>query len=81
MVQRSRCGGHNGRRYRFHRIIAARAVAQEPELAQQRALQGKIGLTPIAPANLETIELLDAWENRWFPIADASLARHYPAVL
>jgi hypothetical protein len=42
--------------------------------------QGKIGLTPIAPANLETIELLDAWENRWFPIADASLARHYPAV-
>ncbi len=28
----------------------------------------------------DQIELLDAWENHWFPIASAVLLRHHPAV-
>jgi hypothetical protein len=41
----------------------------------------KLGLEPSPPAqNPETIQQLDAWENKWFPIADASLARRFPAV-
>src|SRR5262245_46248741 len=34
--------------------------------------------TPVVEQNV--IISVDGWENRWFPIADATLARHYPAV-
>jgi hypothetical protein len=43
--------------------------------------RGKLGrLPPAAPRNDAIIDQLDAWENRWFPIADASLSRHFPVV-
>ncbi len=42
--------------------------------------RGRLGVTPVPPSDAKTIEELDAWENRWFPIADASLLRRYPAV-
>jgi hypothetical protein len=35
----------------------------------------------LAPAaDVQTITALDTWENQWFPIASASLARHFPTV-
>src|SRR4051812_38576713 len=42
--------------------------------------RGKLSVTPIPSTNGETIQLLDEWENRWFPIASASLSRRFPAV-
>jgi hypothetical protein len=36
------------------------------------------GMTPVAIAS--TTRDLDAWENRWFPIAQAAMTRCYPAV-
>ena len=33
-----------------------------------------------APANPRTLADLDTWENRWFGIAKATLARHHPAI-
>jgi hypothetical protein len=35
---------------------------------------------PPMPTDPAVINALDAWENEWFPVADASLSRHYPAV-
>lgn len=35
---------------------------------------------PKGAAGPETIGRLDAWENKWFPIASATLARHAPEV-
>jgi hypothetical protein len=32
------------------------------------------------PASADTIANLDAWENKWFPIAAATLERRFPAV-
>jgi hypothetical protein len=31
------------------------------------------------PTDMQTIQALDAWENIWFPITGAALARRYPA--
>jgi hypothetical protein len=44
---------------------------------------GKGRLLVARPAPLggaETLRALDAWENRWFPIAHAALGRRFPAV-
>jgi hypothetical protein len=35
---------------------------------------------PEAPGDTRTLLELDAWENRWFPIAQAALDRRFPAV-
>jgi hypothetical protein len=42
--------------------------------------RGKLSISAIPSTNVEAIQQLDQWENRWFPIAMASLARRYPAV-
>ncbi|HEX9295328.1 MAG TPA: hypothetical protein VF881_05820 [Polyangiaceae bacterium] len=42
--------------------------------------RGKLGISPLQPSDIKAVADLDAWENRWFPIADASLLRRYPAV-
>ena len=42
--------------------------------------RGKLSVTAIPVTNIEAIQQLDLWENRWFPIAMASLSRRYPAV-
>ena len=34
----------------------------------------------VAPADSGLLDDLDAWENRWFPIASATLERRFPAV-
>jgi len=48
-----------------------------------KLLQGvsrvKLDASP-ANASSNTIDKLDAWENRWFPIAMATLERRFPAV-
>jgi hypothetical protein len=41
-------------------------------------VRGEIVLPP--PADTKTIHEIDVWENRWFPIAEATLARRFPAV-
>jgi hypothetical protein len=35
--------------------------------------------TVLLPTDVQTIQALDTWENVWFPIASAALARRYPA--
>lgn len=35
---------------------------------------------PVVVADPKDAEQLDAWENSWFPIADATLSRHFPQV-
>jgi hypothetical protein len=46
-----------------------------------QALRGvRLGIRPIGAADVKTIEEIDAWENRWFPVADATLSRRFPAV-
>ena len=40
----------------------------------------KLAILPLGARDKNTIEKLDLWENRWFPIASASLARRHPAV-
>jgi hypothetical protein len=42
--------------------------------------RGRLAVVPVQPSDATTLEQLDAWENRWFPIADASLSRRFPAV-
>jgi len=41
---------------------------------------GKLAMLPAGPRDMETLLQLDAWENQWFPIAQAALERRYPAV-
>lgn len=42
--------------------------------------KGKLAVQPGAPRDIETLLRLDAWENQWFPIAQAALERRYPAL-
>ena len=42
---------------------------------------GRVKLDAHTPgADMSTLEKLDAWENRWFPVATATLERRFPAV-
>lgn len=41
---------------------------------------GKLAVLPAGPRDMETLLQLDAWENQWFPIAQAALERRFPAV-
>lgn len=46
-----------------------------------RAVAGeRINAPPAPPRDLAAIEWLDAWENKWFPIVDATLAHRYPRI-
>ncbi len=56
------------------------ADIQEGWTLLQALGRGKLGLLPLQPSDVTTLQELDAWENRWFPIAQASLLRRYPAV-
>ena len=40
--------------------------------------KGKLALLPSEPRDMETLLKLDAWENQWFPIAQAALDRRFP---
>jgi hypothetical protein len=42
--------------------------------------QSKLELLPDEPPGGDTLQALDAWENRWFPIARATLTHRYPEV-
>ena len=42
--------------------------------------KGKLAVLPNGPRDMETLLKLDAWENQWFPIAQAALDRRFPAV-
>jgi len=39
-----------------------------------------MAVLPVGPREMETLLKLDAWENQWFPIAQAALERRFPAV-
>lgn len=41
--------------------------------------ENRLDKLPSASANPALLSDLDAWENKWFPIANVSLAVHYPA--
>src|SRR5690606_35990413 len=45
-------------------------------------LAGRRGQIPrhAPPADPKLLDRLDAWENKWLPIAEASLGRHHPEV-
>src|SRR5688500_10283966 len=42
--------------------------------------RGKLAVLPTGPRDMETLLQLDAWENQWFPIAQATLDRRFPAL-
>lgn len=42
--------------------------------------KGKLAILPAGPRDMEVLLKLDAWENQWFPIAEAALDRRFPAV-
>lgn len=42
--------------------------------------RGKLAFLPAGPRDTATLLKLDAWENQWFPIAQAALERRFPAV-
>jgi hypothetical protein len=42
--------------------------------------KGKLAVLPAEPRDMEALLKLDAWENQWFPIAQAALDRRFPAV-
>ena len=42
--------------------------------------KGKLAVLPNGPRDMETLLRLDAWENQWFPVAQAALDRRFPAV-
>lgn len=42
--------------------------------------KGKLAVLPNGPRDMETLLKLDAWENQWFPIAQAALDRRFPAL-
>ena len=46
----------------------------------RRAVGEKLNIGPVPVRDPESIERLDAWENRWLPIARAALTHRYPAV-
>lgn len=53
----------------------------EEGFALLRGLTGvALAVLPAAPANPAIILDIDRWENEWFPVADATLARHYPEI-
>jgi len=42
--------------------------------------KGRLEVLPDEPRDMQTLLKLDAWENHWFPIAQAALDRRFPAV-
>ena len=40
----------------------------------------RLGRAPVPAASESDLVALDEWENKWFPIADAALARHFPDI-
>lgn len=70
---------------RVARLLAAHGLTDETLEEGWRLLQGltenRVPSRRGQPARSpELVEALDAWENRWLPIAQATLARHEPAV-
>jgi hypothetical protein len=39
-----------------------------------------LSLLPTVAADPQVVTEIDTWENTWFPVVDATLARHYPEV-
>src|SRR5262249_54920090 len=39
----------------------------------------RLGIRPLGLADKKVIDEIDGWENQWFPIADATLSRRFPA--
>jgi hypothetical protein len=65
--------------------LAAHGFTQADWDEGWRLLQTSVGEwlgrpQPVKPADPMVIQQLDAWENRWFPIAQATLRRRKPAV-
>ncbi len=72
------------RNQRIASAMALYGLRQEYIDEGWRLLQGlksvKMDTPPFGPNDAKVIEELDAWENRWFPVADATLSRRFPAV-
>lgn len=64
--------------------LAARGFGADDLEEGFALLRGVTGVAlevlPKAPANPAIILDIDRWENEWFPVADATLARHFPEV-
>lgn len=56
------------------------AALQEGWTLLQAVSRDRLGSAHDKAASSEIIDKLDAWENRWFPIASATLERRFPAV-
>lgn len=73
----------NVRLPRIARALAAHGFG-EAQIQEGWRLLHELSTVPLEPARLGTtnpgLAELDAWENRWFPIAGVALARHVPAV-
>jgi hypothetical protein len=42
--------------------------------------RAKLDVVPAKTNNADTLDKLDAWEHKWFPIAEATVERRFPAV-
>ncbi len=56
------------------------ADLQEGWTLLQTVSRTKLDTTKGGSLSLGTLDQLDAWENRWFPVAAATLERRFPAV-
>jgi hypothetical protein len=54
-------------------------VVDEGWMLFQAVAKPRLDVT-YTPPDPSVIDSLDAWENKWFPIAQASLRRHFPRV-
>jgi hypothetical protein len=62
-------------------LRAINPAHEDSPLALLRNLnRGKRGFAGPGPGSPATWQELDEWENRWFPIASATLQRRFPAV-
>ena len=72
------------RNKRIAHVMAAHGFTSADKAEGWKLLQavgsGKLGATDDVPAQTNILAKLDAWENRWFPIAYATLERRFPAV-
>ena len=71
-----------------HPRVAARLAHHgfgEAQLAEgwellTRVTGARLGRLPATSAAQTDLDALDEWENKWFPITEATLARHFPAI-
>ncbi len=72
------------RHRRIASTLAQHGFTQEDLDTGWELLRGVVGkrldVSPVKDPDPRALQDLDAWENKWFPIARVSLAHRYPAV-